>query len=318
LRSECSSETLDMTDQLSRAAASDQAAARTAYMQSVLRPVVIDDFHRYEFQNRGFSAEIFKNAEGIALKLYDRRFGIDTALFEHRVLSHLKGTRLACPQLIDSVEIGDRWGFRYHWIEAETFKDAFGHRFWQLDRLARAFAQLHATVHQIDGFEPLAPQDVYYRSILLDQPHLQGGEDVRLLDLLAAMPRQDKLCHGDFNPQNTLMDPARGYAIDWQSAYRGNPLGDIAKTWVKLSFFAYSSERTNIVQKLWLRRFCRSYIRHYLALTGIETDGFFQWIAVVAGAQSRSYEEPKRRWYRSLIELYHRDPDRLARMIFSG
>jgi len=306
-----------MTDQISQTASGDMAASRTAYMQSILNPVIIDDFHRYEFQNRGYSADIFKNPEGIALKLYDGRFGIDTTLFEHSVLLHLRTTPLACPQLIDSVQIGDRWGFRYRWIEAETFRNAFSTRFWELEKLARAFAQLHAMVHQIDGFDALPPQDVYYRSILLDQPHLRGGEDVRLLDLLAAMPKQDKLCHGDFNPLNTLMDPTRGYAIDWQSAYRGNPLGDIVKTWVKLSFFAYHSDRTNLFQNLWLRRFCRSYIRQYLELTGIETGSFFQWIAVVAGAQSRSDEVPKRFWYRSLIDLYHSRPEKLERMIFS-
>jgi Ser/Thr protein kinase RdoA (MazF antagonist) len=300
------------------AAPEDPARLRTAYMQSLLNPVILPDLHRYDYQNRGYSAEIFKDPEGIALKLYDSRFGIDTTLFEHSVLSHLNATPLACPQLIDSVQIGDRWGFRYRWIEGETFTDAFGNRFWQLERMARAFAELHAMVHQIDGFEPLSSQDMYYRSILLDQPHLSGGEDVKLLDLLAAMPKQDKLCHGDFNPRNTLMDSTRGYAIDWQSAYRGNPLGDIAKTWVKLSYFAYHSARTNFLQKLWLRRFCRSYIRHYLELTNIETTSFFEWIAVVAGAQSRSDEPPKRFWYRSLIDLYHNRPEKLRRMIFAA
>jgi aminoglycoside phosphotransferase (APT) family kinase protein len=215
------------------------------------------------------------NPEGIPLKLYDERFGIDTTFFEYSVLSHLKTTRLACPQLIVSVQFENRWGFRYPWIEGETFTDAFGNRFWLLERMARAFAQLHAVVHQVDGFDALPSQENYYRSILLDQPHLSGGEDVKLLDLLAAMPERDQLCHGDFNPRNTLMDPTRGYAIDWQSAYRGNPLGDIAKTWVKLSYFAYHSERTNYLQKLWLRRFCRSYITHYLELTNIEPTAVF-------------------------------------------
>jgi tRNA A-37 threonylcarbamoyl transferase component Bud32 len=292
--------------------------SRTSFMQSILNPVIVNDFHRYKFQTRGYSAEIFTNPEGIALKLYDQRYGIDTTFFEHSVLSHLRSTRLACPQLIDCVQIADRWGFRYRWIEGETFKDAFGNRFWRLEKLARAFAQLHAMVHEIDGFDALPSQDDYYRSILLDQPHLRGGEDIRLLDLLAAMPNEDKLCHGDFNPRNTLMDSNRGHAIDWQSAYRGNPLGDVAKTWVKLSYFAYHCQETNRIQKLWLTRFCRSYIRHYLELTELDTSNFLQWIAVVAGAQCRSDEPPKRFWYRSLIDLYHTRPEKLQSMVFPG
>src|SRR5580704_19539973 len=114
----------------------DTGMSRTSFMQSILNPVIVNDFHRYKFQTRGYSAEIFKNREGVALKLYDQRYGIDTTFFEHGVLSHIKSGRLACPQLIDCVQIEDRWGFRYRWIEGETFKDAFGNRFWRLEKLA--------------------------------------------------------------------------------------------------------------------------------------------------------------------------------------
>ena len=143
--------------------------------------------------------------------------------------------------------------FRYPWIEAETFKDAFSNRSEKMQQLANAFATLHSRVHHIEGFDDLPTQDQYYRDIIVDQPHLKGGEDARLLELLSEMPNPNKLCHGDFNPRNTLIDHTRGYAIDWQNAYCGNPLGDVAKTWVKLSFFAYHSPRTNETEKQWVK-----------------------------------------------------------------
>jgi len=285
-------------------------------MESILNPILLTDFDQYEYRNRGYSAEIFTNAKGVAIKLYEERFGIDTTLFEHNVLSHLKTTGIACPQLVDCVKVDDRWGFRYPWIEAETFKDAFSNRFGEMEQIANAFAQLHSTVHHIDGFDGLPTQNQYYRDIIADQPHLSGGEDARLLNLLSEMPNANKLCHGDFNPRNTLMDHTRGYAIDWQNAYCGSPLSDVAKTWVKLSFFAYHSQRTDETEKLWLRGYCRHYLNEYRRLNDFETDIFYKWIAIVAGIQSRSHEPPKRYWYSKLMDIYHDDFDELKKMVF--
>jgi len=289
--------------------------SRIEYMESILNPVLLTDLDQYEYRNRGYSAEIFTNAEGVALKLYEKRFGIDTTFFEYTVLSQLKSGEIACPQVIDCVKVGGRWGFRYPWIEADTFKDVLSQQAEKMLQLANAFAVLHTRVHCIDGFDCLPDQDQYYRDIILEQPHLKGGEDVRLLELLSDMPNPDKLCHGDFNPRNTLMDQVQGYAIDWQNAYRGNPLGDLAKTWVKLSYFGYHSPRTNDAEKYWVMFFCRKYLSKYSQLNDLDMEIFYQWVAIAAGILSRSDEPLKRFWYSNLIDIFHNDYEQLKRMV---
>lgn len=287
-----------------------------AYIVQLLNPTVLPDLAGYRFRDRGYSAEIFTDAQGIALKLYEARFGIDTAHYEYSVLSRLQDTPLACAELVDGVQLADRWGLRYRWIEAQPLKDALYARMDQIDQMAWDFARLHADVHGVPGFDVLPTQVQCFNSILALQEHLDSPRRQRLMAGVEAMPNADRLCHGDFNPRNTLMDATRGHVIDWQSAYRGDPLGDVAKTWVKLSFFVHSSPRTSAAEKNLMARFCEIYLDSYRQLRGLETALFLRWVELVAGVHSRSDEPLKREWYTHLVELAETAPERLGQMVF--
>ncbi|MDV3457687.1 aminoglycoside phosphotransferase family protein [Sphingomonas sp. HF-S4] len=284
----------------------------------MLKPTRLRNLARYRFRDRGYSAEVFTDADGIALKLYDARFGIDTAHYEYSVLKHLQGTRLACAELVDAVQLGARWGLRYRWIEALPLKDALYARMSEIDQMAQDFARLHADIHDVPGFAVLPTQVQCFNSILALQEHLESPRRRRLMAEVAAMPDADRLCHGDFNPRNTLMDAERGYVIDWQSAYRGDPLGDVAKTWVKLSFFVHRSPLTNEGEKALMARFCSTYLASYRKIGCFEPEMFLRWVELVAGVQSRSDEPLKRDWYTHLVTLAETDPDRLSHLVFGA
>ena len=289
--------------------------AREDFMRDQMNPQILPDLSDYRFRDRGFSAQVFTDPGGVALKLYDDRFEIDTAHFEYRVLAALKSRDLACPQLIDAVQVGASWGFRYYWIEAEPLVDALRNRPADINAMAVDFALLHTKVHAIAGFDGLPSQRDYYLSILEIQTHLASADRARLAVQLDKMPDMDRLCHGDFNPRNTLMDKTRGYAIDWQSAYCGHPLGDVAKTWVKLSFFVHHSDRTQAQEKQLLQQFCRGYLAEYDRLVGLDAETLLHWIEIVAAVHSRSPEPPKRQWYGHLIDLARDQPADLRALV---
>ena len=53
---------------------------------------------------------------------------------------------------------------------------------------------------------------------------------VHAAGLPAPAPLEVALCHGDFHPGNVLITPAGPVVIDWSSASRGDPFGDVAWT----------------------------------------------------------------------------------------
>ena len=50
---------------------------------------------------------------------------------------------------------------------------------------------------------------------------------------LDAMPKHNKLCHGDFNPSNIIIaEDGTPYILDWSHATQGNASADAARTYL--------------------------------------------------------------------------------------
>ena len=75
------------------------------------------------------------------------------------------------------------------------------------------------------------------RHKLMDQINslkdLDATARYELATRLESMPRHTKLCHGDFNPSNVIMDKrSRLWIIDWAHAAQGNASADAAMTFL--------------------------------------------------------------------------------------
>jgi aminoglycoside phosphotransferase (APT) family kinase protein len=88
-------------------------------------------------------------------------------------------------------------------IDGPSMADAMLRRPWAMPRLARLLADLHDRLHAI-------PAPAWL-------PHLPGG---------------DRLLHLDLHPMNVLMAPDGPVVIDWTNAAAGDPLADVANTYV--------------------------------------------------------------------------------------
>jgi aminoglycoside phosphotransferase (APT) family kinase protein len=51
-----------------------------------------------------------------------------------------------------------------------------------------------------------------------------------MLNCLDELPDGEALCHGDFHPGNIMVTVAGPIIIDWETATRGQPAGDVAYT----------------------------------------------------------------------------------------
>jgi Phosphotransferase enzyme family len=58
------------------------------------------------------------------------------------------------------------------------------------------------------------------------------------IDGLKNMPDDDRLCHGDFHPLNVLGEASQPFVIDWPDACRGDPTGDVCRSYLLLKFHA--------------------------------------------------------------------------------
>jgi aminoglycoside phosphotransferase (APT) family kinase protein len=126
------------------------------------------------------------------------------------------------------VEVAGRHGIVYERLAGHTMLRELSERPERLHDMAQVMADLHAHVHQFKA-EGL-PRTRDRLAWMLDQAPLRAAQKAAIARHVAGLPDDDRVCHGDFHPDNIVLTPAGPRVIDWNNAASGNPFADIAWT----------------------------------------------------------------------------------------
>ena len=90
---------------------------------------------------------------------------------------------------------------------------------------------------------------------------------------LDSLPKQKKLCHGDYNPSNVIINESGdAYIIDWSHATQGSAGADAARTYL---LFWLSGDIKGA--ELYMKLFCKK--------TDTARQYVEKWIAIVSASQ---------------------------------
>jgi aminoglycoside phosphotransferase (APT) family kinase protein len=129
-------------------------------------------------------------------------------------------------------------------VEGPTMIDAVSAQPWKIRRLAREMSELHQSLHLLEapGWLPSAP--------------CGSG---------------DSLLHLDFHPLNVMLSSDGPMVLDWTNAARGDPLVDVAATWVLLASGEVTGSRfETMLARVGRASFLNAYLKAF-AHAGVET-----------------------------------------------
>jgi hypothetical protein len=183
------------------------------------------------------------------------------------------------------VEIDGRFGLEYERVDGITMLQAFTSKPWMFPAYARMLAELHADMHTRS-----VPEMPSQRERLSHK--LRGAdplpENVRqaALTVLEKLPEDDKLCHGDFHPNNVILTRRGPVIIDWIDASRGSPLLDVARSSILIGGgpLPPGTPVPSLVRIL-RDRFYRTYLKRYFQLNPADHQQLSRWIPLVAAAR---------------------------------
>ena len=179
-----------------------------------------------ELLGRGRCAEVFLQEDGKALKLF---YDGGAAAAEAVKAAVVGRSCPMAPAFYGRTERDGRSGLLYACVAGASLKDQVLSGALGADGGGRHMADLHRRIHACSG-EGLPSALEYFGPRIERFPLLSAAGRGRLLDYIARDAARG-LCHGDLHPDNILIDvDGRVWAIDWANAYRGNPLGDAART----------------------------------------------------------------------------------------
>ena len=231
----------------------------------------------------GRRAEIFAWKDRQVVKLLLEGYERDAGR-EMPVIQMASGAGLPVPAVEGLVEVKGRRGIVLERIAGPSMVDVIENQPWKIIRLAHILADLHVKVHSTKTATLPSQREDIGRRVNNDAGMAPDVKDA-LLGILQKLPDGNSICHSDFHPGNIIMSPRGPVIIDWVDAKRGNPLADVARTWLLVKMAVLPMDIGVI--KRWLAGFLRiliwsAYLRKYRRLHQFSPEELEDWKILMA------------------------------------
>ena len=217
---------------------------------------------------------------------YSKAAILNEALIQARVEEK---TDLNMSRLLEVTKIENRWALVTEFIEGTPLDVLMREHPERQEEYLNLFVniQLEIMSKRVPTLNRL--KDKYRRK--LAEADIDDTTRYELLQRLEGTKNHDKLCHGDFNPSNVIINANGEYSIiDWAHATQGNASADVAKTFLLFSL----NGQTELAEK---------YLDLFTEKSGIERRGIQRWIPIVAAVQLKKGGAENREFLEKWIDV---------------
>lgn len=208
-----------------------------------------------------------------AVKVFDKDFAKYDVLNEALNQARVENIGINVPKIIEVKTVEDgKWAIVSEFIQGKTLSQLMKENPTKKDEYLEMFVDLQMKMHSTvcPGLTKL--KDKMNRKI--SEADLDATTRYELHTRLESMPKHNKVCHGDFNPENIIVkDDGTPYILDWSHATQGNASADVARTYLLF----WLNGDIDLAEK-YMDLFCRKSdtAKQYIQ----------KWLPIVAASQS--------------------------------
>ena len=234
------------------------------------------------------SKTVYRDGD-LAIKLFNSDFSKADILNEALNQARVEETALNIPKVVEVAKFDGKWAIVSEYIEGETLAELMAKNPSKYDEYLDMFVDLQMTVHAQKA--PLLGKLKDKMNRKISQTTLDATARYDLHTRLEGMPKNLKVCHGDFNPSNIIITPDNvPYIIDWAHATQGNASADVART-----YLLFWLEGNIEGAEKYLNLFCKKSdtAKQYVQ----------KWLPIVAASQSVKGNEKEREFLLSWVDV---------------
>ena len=223
------------------------------------------------------------------IKLFVENYSKSNILNEALNQARVEETGLNVPKLLEVTKMDNRWALVSEHIEGRSLQEIMDENPEKLEEYMDLFVDL-----QLKVLAQRAPmlnklKDKMQRKIA--ETDLNATMKYDLNTRLESMPKNNQICHGDFNPSNIIIKPdGIPYVIDWAHVTQGNGAADAARTYL-LFILDGKKEEAEI------------YLRKFSEKSNTEKRLIQKWIPIVAAAHLSKASEEERAFLMNWIDV---------------
>lgn len=165
------------------------------------------------------------------LKVFSEDYSKADVLNEALNQARVEETGLNIPKILEVTLIDGKWTIVSEYIKGKTLAQLMEENPEKKAEYLSLLVDLQLDMHSkiCTGLNKL--KDKMSRKI--NETDLSATLRYDLQTRLEAMPRHNKVCHGDFNPSNIIIaEQGIPYILDWSHATQGNASADAARTYL--------------------------------------------------------------------------------------
>lgn len=224
-----------------------------------------------------------------AIKVFNEDYSKANVLNEALNQARIEETELNIPKILEVTTIDGKWAIVYDYIKGKTLAQLMEENPDKKDEYLELFVDLQMTVHSQKC--PLLNKLKDKMTRKISEADLDATTRYELHTRLEGMPKHNKVCHGDFNPSNIIIDDnGTAYILDWSHATQGNASADVARTYL-LFYLAGDIDGAN----KYLDLFCKKSdtAKQYIQ----------KWLPIVAASQSVKGNPQEREFLLSWVNV---------------
>lgn len=218
---------------------------------------------------------IYKDGKNL-VKLFKNNYPKSNILNEALNHSRVEETDLLVPKLVEVAKKEEGWAITLEHINGKNLNTLMQENPEKEDMYLEIFVdtQLKILSKQVPLLNRL--KDKLKRKI--EASNLNDILKYELYTRLESMPKHIKVCHGDFNPSNILIDEKDNiYVIDWAHVSQGNASADVAQSYM---LFCLEGKK-NLADK---------YLQLFSKKSNIPVSNIQKWLPIVAASELNKYE----------------------------
>lgn len=187
---------------------------------------------------------------------------------------------LKVPKVLDVTTIDGKWAIVSEYISGKTLEQLMAEHPENKETYFRTLADLQNSIHKKDCAYLYRLKDELNNKINVSE--LDATTRYELHRRLEVMAKGIAICHGDFCPSNIILsEDGIYYTVDWTLASYGNPLADVAQTYI-MFWLNNSYEDAEL------------YLSLYCGEDSAEKAEVYAWLPIIGAAMSVRRPERER------------------------
>lgn len=253
---------------------------------------------------KGMTADVYEWGQNKVLKLYSKWFKEEWIQKEASITAAVHEAGVPSPAVFDIIRVNSRIGIVYERIPGKSMLYYVALEPWNFFYNIKKLAQLQYSIHEY-SVDTLPSLKEVFKYKIENSSKLSNNMKLLILNYMDSLPDGNNVCHGDFHFNNIIVSGKNLIPIDWSGACRGDPSGDVARTFLMINSPAapFVIPEFIIAMSAHPKRFVgQTYVNEYKRLSSIKTEDIEKWILPAAAAKLRNGIPGEEKWLMDIIK----------------